>query len=107
MQVCPLIFEPIYKPKIWGAQNLARLFGKKLPPDEAVGESWECADLEAGQSVVARGPIRLRRYTRIFRSVLFSYTTIWGIACRTSSHTARFSASVSTCARALKRSPRV
>ncbi|MBN2562992.1 MAG: class I mannose-6-phosphate isomerase [Phycisphaerae bacterium] len=58
MQVCPLIFEPIYKPKIWGARNLERLFGKDLPPGEAIGESWECADLEAGQSVVARGPAK-------------------------------------------------
>jgi mannose-6-phosphate isomerase len=58
MQVCPLIFQPIFKPKIWGARNLERLFGKKLPVDQAIGESWECADLEAGQSVVARGPAR-------------------------------------------------
>lgn len=58
MQVCPLIFEPIFKPKIWGGRNIERLFGKKLPGDEPIGESWECADLEAGQSVVARGPAK-------------------------------------------------
>ncbi len=58
MDPCPLIFEPIYKPKIWGARNIGRLFGKTLPGDEAIGESWECADLEAGQSVVARGPAK-------------------------------------------------
>jgi mannose-6-phosphate isomerase len=56
MQVCPLVFRPIFKPKIWGAQNLSRLLGKSLPPDEAIGESWECADLKACQSVVVRGP---------------------------------------------------
>lgn len=58
MDVCPLIFEPIFKPKVWGAQNLARALGKKLPSDERYGESWECADLENGQSVVARGPAK-------------------------------------------------
>jgi mannose-6-phosphate isomerase len=56
MQTSPLIFEPIYRPKVWGGHRLARLFGKHLPPGETIGESWECADLEAGQSVVARGP---------------------------------------------------
>jgi len=58
MQTYPLIFEPIYKPKIWGARNLERLFGKHLPAGETIGESWECTDLEAGQSVVARGPAK-------------------------------------------------
>ncbi|MCG8405143.1 MAG: class I mannose-6-phosphate isomerase [Phycisphaerales bacterium] len=58
MDVCPLIFEPIFKPKVWGRDNLARLLGKKLPSDERFGESWECADLENGQSVVARGPAK-------------------------------------------------
>lgn len=58
MNVCPIILEPIPKPKIWGGRNLERLLGKALPPDEPIGETWECADLEAAQSVVARGPAR-------------------------------------------------
>jgi mannose-6-phosphate isomerase len=58
MEVCPLVFQPLYRPKIWGGRNLARLFQRELPPGELIGESWECADLEAGQSVVARGPAR-------------------------------------------------
>lgn len=60
MQVCPLVFEPIFKPKIWGGQSLARLLGKSLPAGERIGESWECADLENGQSIVARGPMKGR-----------------------------------------------
>ncbi|HVP10356.1 MAG TPA: type I phosphomannose isomerase catalytic subunit, partial [Phycisphaerae bacterium] len=60
MEPCPLIFEPIYKPKIWGGRRLAALLDKHLPPGELIGESWECADLEAGQSVVARGPAKGR-----------------------------------------------
>jgi mannose-6-phosphate isomerase len=56
MDVCPLVFEPIYKPKIWGGRHLARLLGRELPGQEPIGEAWECADLPTGQSVVARGP---------------------------------------------------
>ena len=56
--VCPLIFNPICKPKIWGGRNLERLFNKRLPTDQTIGETWECADLESGQSVVARGPVQ-------------------------------------------------
>jgi mannose-6-phosphate isomerase len=60
MYVCPLVFEPIYRPKVWGGQNLARVLGKVLPTGQAIGESWECADVEGGQSVVARGPAKGR-----------------------------------------------
>ncbi len=54
--VYPLKFEPILKPKIWGGRKLESLLGKKLPPDEPIGESWEIADLEDDQSVVLEGP---------------------------------------------------
>ncbi len=56
MNVYPLIFEPIFKPKIWGGRKLETLLGKRLPPDRPIGESWELADLEDDQSVVANGP---------------------------------------------------
>lgn len=56
MKPCPLIFRPIFKPRIWGGRRLAQLLAKQLPEDEAIGESWEVADLEDDQSVVARGP---------------------------------------------------
>lgn len=57
-EICPLVFEPIFRPKVWGGRNLARIFSKSLPESGAIGESWECADLENGQSVVARGPAK-------------------------------------------------
>jgi mannose-6-phosphate isomerase len=56
MKPCPLVFNPIFKPKIWGGRRLEALVGKALPGDERIGESWEVADLEDNQSVVARGP---------------------------------------------------
>ncbi len=58
MDVYPLVFEPILKPKIWGGRNLQKLLSKRLPPNEKIGESWEIADLEDDQSVVANGAAR-------------------------------------------------
>src|SRR5262245_9777494 len=60
MSVCPLVFEPLYRPKVWGGRRLAELLDKRLPPGEPIGETLECADLESFQSVVARGPAKGR-----------------------------------------------
>lgn len=59
-EICPLIFEPIFREKVWGGRSLERLLSKSLPPDVPIGESWECADLEGGVSHVARGPAQGR-----------------------------------------------
>lgn len=56
MEVYPLTFQPIFKPRIWGGRKLETLLGKRLPAGQAIGESWEIADLEEGESVVAAGP---------------------------------------------------
>jgi len=56
MSVHPLIFEPIYKPKIWGGDRIFTYWQRSNPFDEAIGESWELADLEEDQSHVAIGP---------------------------------------------------
>lgn len=55
MQVPPLIFSPVFKPKVWGGRSLADLYAKTLPPGELIGESWECSDLEDQESVVVAG----------------------------------------------------
>ncbi|MEE9295395.1 MAG: type I phosphomannose isomerase catalytic subunit [Phycisphaerae bacterium] len=56
MRICPLIFNPIYKPKIWGGRRLEEVAHKKLDIEGPIGESWELADLENDQSVVRDGP---------------------------------------------------
>ena len=65
----PLIFEPIYKEKVWGGRSFETL-GRALPGDAStgIGESWEIADLattsvsggggNAEYSVVANGPLK-------------------------------------------------
>jgi mannose-6-phosphate isomerase len=60
MKLYPLIFEPIFKERIWGGRNLETLYGKPLPPALRIGESWEICDRPGDQSVVANGPLRGR-----------------------------------------------
>ncbi len=62
----PLCFRPILMPKVWGGRRLAS-FGKVLPQGQAIGESWEVADMPttstggagggAQRSVVVNGPL--------------------------------------------------
>ncbi len=40
----------------WGGRRLESLFGKKLPPGQPIGESWEIVDRPEAQSVVRDGP---------------------------------------------------
>jgi mannose-6-phosphate isomerase len=42
----PLPLVPILKEKVWGGRRLTE-YGKQLPPDVPVGESWEVADLRS------------------------------------------------------------
>lgn len=63
MELYPLKFDPIYKEKIWGGRNLERLFGRNLPPDALIGESWDLADLAEGVSVVRNGSAKGRTLT--------------------------------------------
>ena len=50
-----LIFEPIYKERAWGGQNIATFFNRQLPKSGRIGESWEIVDRNDAQSVVSRG----------------------------------------------------
>ncbi|HWA86761.1 MAG TPA: type I phosphomannose isomerase catalytic subunit [Opitutus sp.] len=50
-----LQFEPIYQERVWGGRVLEATFGRKLPPDQPVGESWEIVDRPEAQSVVRAG----------------------------------------------------
>ncbi|MCL2701340.1 MAG: class I mannose-6-phosphate isomerase [Phycisphaerae bacterium] len=65
----PFIFTPIYKDKIWGGRNLARLYGRSLPVGKNIGESWELADLAEGVSVLRNGPAAGRSLTELTREL--------------------------------------
>ncbi|MHC4442805.1 MAG: type I phosphomannose isomerase catalytic subunit [Planctomycetota bacterium] len=58
MSVHPLIFEPIYKPKIWGGDRIFTHFQRPPVGTKPIGESWELADLEQDQSRVVAGSLR-------------------------------------------------
>lgn len=49
---------PLYKNKIWGGRKIAEKFGKILPVDEKIGESWEAADLKEGASLIDSGEFK-------------------------------------------------
>jgi len=51
----PLVFEPIFKERVWGGRELERLFNKKLPSARPIGESWEISDRPGDESVVVNG----------------------------------------------------
>ena len=59
MKLPPLQLRPILKERAWGSRTLER-FGRALPEDATIGESWEVADLPDsiadGRSVIANGP---------------------------------------------------
>jgi mannose-6-phosphate isomerase len=58
VKLYPLVFEPVFKERIWGGRNLETLYRKPLPPALPIGESWEISDRPGDESVIARGPLR-------------------------------------------------
>ena len=53
----PFVFHPRFKECVWGGRTLETLYGKRLPPDVPVGESWEISDRPGNESVIANGPL--------------------------------------------------
>jgi mannose-6-phosphate isomerase len=54
----PITFEPIFMERVWGGRRLEEFYGKQLPADVRIGESWEIVDRPEVQSVVRDGPLR-------------------------------------------------
>jgi mannose-6-phosphate isomerase len=53
----PLSFTPVYQDYLWGGQKFDEILGRPIEPGKVYAESWEVADLDAGQSVVEDGPL--------------------------------------------------
>ncbi len=51
-----LKFHPLNQERVWGGRKLAAYFGRELPGDGPIGESWEVVDRHGAQSVVSEGP---------------------------------------------------
>jgi len=70
----PLVFEPIFKERLWGGRRLETLYRKQLPAGQRIGESWEIVDRQEAQSIVASGPLRgwnLHDLWKQFREAIF------------------------------------
>lgn len=66
MSLYPLKFVPRFVEKMWGGRKIETVLGKKLPPGQRVGESWEVYDFPPGvvdtsgdwvSSPIANGPL--------------------------------------------------
>ncbi len=70
MKPYPLLPTPILKQRVWGGRSLAA-FGKTLPDETLIGESWELADLPEevadGRSVIANGPLAGQTLRQVLR----------------------------------------
>ncbi|MFM2293948.1 MAG: hypothetical protein RLZZ350_361 [Verrucomicrobiota bacterium] len=51
----PLLFQPIFKERVWGGRQLETVFQKNLPPQQIIGESWEISDRDGDVSVITNG----------------------------------------------------
>src|SRR5260221_1447342 len=65
MSLYPFKFVPRFVEKLWGGRKIETVLGKKLPPGQRVGESWEVYDFPPGvvdgssewvSSLIANGP---------------------------------------------------
>lgn len=54
LELYPLLFEPIFKDRIWGGNKLKTLLNKNIP-NETTGESWELSSVEGDISIVKNG----------------------------------------------------
>ena len=63
----PLRFKEIYKDKIWGGPELAKIMAKK-GAGKKCGESWEIVQRGKETSVVANGPLKGWSLERLSRS---------------------------------------
>lgn len=43
--------------RVWGGNQLGRVFGKTIPPGKIIGESWEMCDRPEAQTIVEGGPL--------------------------------------------------
>lgn len=65
MTVYPLKFKPLFKERIWGGRQLQDVFGKRLPENVKIGESWELADLPEDKSEIMNGPLAGRTIDQV------------------------------------------
>ncbi len=63
----PLVFEPFFRPQIWGGRQFQDVLGKPLPDVGLFGESWEISAHRLHVSRVAEGPLAGQLLTELWR----------------------------------------
>jgi mannose-6-phosphate isomerase len=63
----PLIFEPIYKEKVWGGRALKKKLAKKIPHGATIGESWELSAVPGDESIALSAPYSGKTLPFIFK----------------------------------------
>ncbi|MGQ9504569.1 MAG: type I phosphomannose isomerase catalytic subunit [Thermogutta sp.] len=71
----PLLFEPFFRPQIWGGRRLETLLGKPLPPRGQYGESWEVSAHPLHVSCVRNQELAGHNLVSLWRQ---SKEMIWG-----------------------------
>jgi mannose-6-phosphate isomerase len=54
----PIVFEPYFRPQVWGGRRLEQYLGRPLPTAAAFGEAWVLSAQALHVSRVADGPLR-------------------------------------------------
>jgi mannose-6-phosphate isomerase len=54
----PLVFEPYFRPQVWGDRRLQTQLGMTLPPEGRFGEAWTLSAQSLHVSRVAEGPLQ-------------------------------------------------
>lgn len=71
----PLLFEPFFRPQIWGGRRLETLLGKPLPPGGRYGESWEVSAHPLHVSCIRNQDLAGHNLVSLWRQ---SKEIIWG-----------------------------
>ena len=68
MEMLPdvLPMRPYFREMVWGGRRLEEQFGKDLPADKAIGESFELSAYPEWESAVAAGPLAGRDLRTLF-----------------------------------------
>ncbi|MGE9290776.1 MAG: type I phosphomannose isomerase catalytic subunit [Puniceicoccales bacterium] len=48
----PVLFQPIYKERVWGGRSLEDSLGRELPGGKVIGESWDLVDRSDDESQI-------------------------------------------------------
>lgn len=65
--IYPLIFKPILKDRIWGGQNLNKLFNKPIQSN-TTGESWEISVVADNESIIENGCYKEKKITELIHN---------------------------------------